>query len=261
MSVQNFNLDIDDYTIAAGGYLELGKPADFFQIMEATGPVDITFLHSESAVGKAKGVGQGFRLGPLSNRFYGVKIYSPTAQTLKLCFSSGKSPVDLSQVVSVTGTVSVVNGELSKVLAGQAFSGVSDIAGAAGVYSHVQLWNPAASGKNLVISRMNSFSGTGATPIRIGKSSAALATLVGSGLNKMLSGAASSAELRSNNNAAVLFAAADRIQNVGVAAMYQTVDIPLGEPVIVVPGSGVTVVSMTVNTAMNASFQWSEVAV
>lgn len=256
----SFSISVKDYNIGAGDTLRLQIPGTFFQLMAAEADVDVRLTRAHSVFGDAVAVPLGFSIGPLndSEAFDGVEIYSASAQAVKVCIARGA--VDLRSITQVSGTVSVVNGELSKVMSSLAFSGVADMNAAQGSYAHAQLWNPPASGVNVVVSRINSFSGSGATPIRIGKSSVAAATKIANGLNKLFSGPASKAELRVESAATFSVLDSDRIQNVGLGSMYSIVDVPLAEPVVIVPGTGVVVTSTIVNFHVNASFQWSEVA-
>jgi len=102
------DLSVKDYPVSAGETVRIRIPATYFQLMSSTGPVDIDFLKAETRVGRAEGVSQGFSFGPLEEPFHGVDIYSPTAQTLKVCLARGLA--DLKAVVgsvSITGDVTV----------------------------------------------------------------------------------------------------------------------------------------------------------
>lgn len=140
--MSSFDLSVKDYAIAAGVPLLLHRPATFFQLMDASGSVDIEVLNSESVFGKAEGVTEGFSFGgPDESLFHAVKITSATSQTLKLCFARGS--VDLRQVV---GNVALTNtgGAIASSRATVLTSGVSTLAAANAARRVVMLQNTSA---------------------------------------------------------------------------------------------------------------------
>jgi hypothetical protein len=243
----SFDLSIKDYAIAAGATLRLGIPSSFFQVMHATDDLDIDFLQSGSRIGRAEGVGQGFRLGPLGSGFHQVDLYSATAQTVKLCFSSGSAPVDLSQVVEVSGTVSTVNGEMARVLDGRAFSSYAYQAGIAGEFSAVQLWNPAGSGKNLIVTGIFADS-TGRLGAKFDSAQKGYFALAG--LSKLSGAANSDIGTRPYSQAASLMGDVLTFPDLGNSDFL--------EPLIVTPGYGLSLFRNVVNTAIECSFRWFE---
>lgn len=256
----SFSISVKDYAIGAGETLRLNVPGTFFQLMEATAAVSVSIQRAHSIFGDAENVPLGFSVGPLndSEAFDGVEIYSDTAQTVKVCIARGA--VDLRSITQVTGTVSVINGELERVLSGAAFSGVADIAAAAGVYSHVQLWNPAASAKNLIVTRLT-FGAGSSVGVAFGGTSAALTTLVAAASqNKKIGGAAGVAELRAQNDAALLVSGAGRMQYLGTPASNTLIDVPFSEQIVVPPGYGLTMCATSVNIGLYSGFQWIEEA-
>lgn len=92
--------------------------------------------------------------------FYGVGID----------FSAGASGN-----VNVSGSVSTIDGEASRTLAGIQFVAGIQQAATAAVNSYCQLWNPLGSGKNLIVQQV-SFSVSVAMSLYLGWQNAALAT-------------------------------------------------------------------------------------
>jgi hypothetical protein len=253
---KNFTIDFKDYAIASGQRLRIMLPGSFFQLMEATGTVDVDFLRAESAFGRAVDVPLGFSVGPLKDAtFDGLEIYSATAQTLKVCVARGA--VDLRALTQVTGTVQVINGELSRVANNEAFSGPAAVTASAGQYADSQLWNPPASGKNLVVTRMSVFSVTAAGVVHISSNAAALTTLNQYGKSKKIGGAAGVGQLRYASSVAAI-AVNPRLQSVALDAAFKILDLPLSEPLLVPPGSGIVVEHSAVANHLNATYQWYE---
>lgn len=156
----------------------------------------------------------------------------------------------------VTGEVSVIDGGRSVTLSGAAFVGGAESPALAANYSHVQLWCPAASGKRLIVKKVwASFPVAPATShIELLTHNAALTTLVRSGLPKLLGGATSTAELRAQQNAAV-------IGTVGAGGFYVGANspllIPFEQPIVIPQGYGLAVHGQQ-NQAVWAVFEWIE---
>lgn len=157
----------------------------------------------------------------------------------------------------VTGTVEVVNGELNRVKAGQCFIGLAASGDVAGQYSASELWNPAGSGKNLIMNKASVMSGVANSPFWMTKHNAALAGLSALVTSKLLGGAAPVGELRTAANAAMV---GSLIGNFGAAGAYDSRDFPFSEPVIIPPGNGVIFQLALVNSSAWVTFQWNEEA-
>lgn len=80
-------MKVKDYVIAAGATLRLEIPGVYFQLAEAPAEVDIEFFRSQSSVGRATGIPEGFEFGPLPRQFDAVAITSATAQTVKVAIA------------------------------------------------------------------------------------------------------------------------------------------------------------------------------
>lgn len=251
----SFSISVKDYAISAGQTLRIQIPGTFFQLMEASAEVDVLIMRAHSIFGDAEAVPLGFSVGPLNDAdaFDGVEIYSATAQTVKVCIARGA--VDLRSITQVTGTVSVVNGELQDVLSGMAFVGACGNAAVAGQYSHSELFNPAGSGVNVVVSKVIPFVAA-ASPVQLRTHNAALTTLTGYGVNKLVGGAASVAQLRDATSAALIGAYA---ANAGIPTASDSKEIPLPEPFVLPPGFGLMAVSNLVNISLYPTFHWKEV--
>lgn len=156
----------------------------------------------------------------------------------------------------VGGTVKVVNGEIERVKAGQCFWGCSSVGGVAGQYQLAQLWNPAGSGKKLVLNKITVYISTGNTALGLLKSVSPLANISALvALNKDISLGVGVASLRGESSASI---GGSPFGNVGVPVANQSVEVPFSEPILISEGSGIAVYSATPNVNMNCNFQWYE---
>lgn len=161
-------------------------------------------------------------------------------------------------LVQVGGTVAIIDGSKARSKSGVAFMGTAGGTGVASQFTHGQLWNPAGTGKNLVVEQITISSGGGPSNFAIRPYNTALGTLIGNGTNKMTGGAVSSAELRTTNNAALLYSSIGVSMN---AAANQPFTYLPHEPIIVPPGYGLNVINAATAIDVQASYEWYEDAV
>jgi hypothetical protein len=256
--MSRFSISVKDYAIGAGETLRIHVPGTFFQLMEASAAVDVSIMRAHSIFGDAEAVPLGFSVGPLNDAeaFDGVEIYSATAQTVKVCIARGA--VDLRSITQVTGTVQVVNGELSRVMANEAFGASVGIGAVAGQYSVAQLYNPADSGVNVVLSKLSAAVSATALLSVVG-SSAAIGTSNGTGVSKKIGGAGTVVEGRKLNTASALLLPSLLIDKISV--VNHSKEIGFLEPIVIPPGNAVEMWLDTVNVSLIAAFQWYEVPV
>lgn len=106
-------VDIRDYDFTAGETKLISIPGRFFQVMSAAADFTAYVLRFNSSLGAMQDVPAGIALGPLPDTdepFHGVKIYSATAQTLKICIADRR--VDLRVM---NGIVSISGGQVQPV--------------------------------------------------------------------------------------------------------------------------------------------------
>ena len=152
----------------------------------------------------------------------------------------------------ITGTVEVISGEKARVMAGNSFSGSMGTSADPANFAMVQLYNPAASGKNLFVNRII-IGGSAAGEWLVSSTATQLATLVGTFPNKKLNGPASQAERRREARAALGNTIFDL--NCTLNAPF---DIVMAEPLMIPPGNGLVVYPATVNVPAIANFQFYE---
>lgn len=147
--------------------------------------------------------------------------------------------------------------DLQRALKGQSFLGLAVVAPVAAEYSSAQLWNPAASGKLLLVrSVLISLGTAGIVVVGYGQTEYGNG---GSQANKYAGGAAGVGLVRWDQSATE-----NHFETVsyGETFLQATVptDWPFAEPIVIPPGYGLTVNSNVVNAELTATFEWDEVS-
>lgn len=154
----------------------------------------------------------------------------------------------------VTGSVEVIDGAKARTLGGGALMGGVTCGAVAATNAYVQLWNPAGSGKNVIVETVAySSNTTGGVGFRTGQT--AITNFQGNGISKLAGGASSGVSLRYQNNAAAMGGA--NMLLVSVSAGQQAI-YTFKEPVVLPPGNGLIVTQGIVNADITASFEWYE---
>jgi hypothetical protein len=150
-------------------------------------------------------------------------------------------------------TVTATETWLSEVRAGRGFVMGGVQAAVAAQQSHVQLLNPAGSARTLIVRGIVASSG-GADVLRIARHDAALATLLGAGVNLLRGGTAGLGEVRTAANAGLLGTTEFRVN-----ILAGTPFIPVPEWYCELdPGEGMLVGLETVAIALFTNYLWNE---
>lgn len=165
--------------------------------------------------------------------------------------------VTVQGTVNVAGEVSVIDGASAVTLANEAFCGVGTCLAVAAKFSQLQVLNPVGSGKVVSINGVL-MSADVAGKIVVRTWSTPLATLYSYGASKYVGGANALTEVRSEAVASVVLGK-------GLLETYcaanGVIDYRLKEPVVLAAGQGVVVAHGVVNTALSATFEFTERAV
>lgn len=157
---------------------------------------------------------------------------------------------------TLQGLVQVVDGGKSRSLSGIAFLGMNlTTAPGAGLFQHVQLWNPANSGKRLIVEQVETVSAVG-TGFNHYMTTAAITTANGQGTPKLFGAANSVAGLMYKQaNATNLWANAELLTNgpTNVTSLYKPAD-----PFIIPPGYGWGIITQASNADITAIWEWYE---
>jgi len=153
----------------------------------------------------------------------------------------------------ISGSVEVIDGGRTRTLAGAAFLGGNNQVAVGGVVSNVQIWNPPASSKIVVVKEV-SFSGDigGLHSIKSGNSVAT--TVSGNGTSKRIGGSVSAAQLCIQTGVLPAMAYLYSVQgspNQNYTKVFQ-------EPVVLMPGFGLFVTSTNLGENLFTNFEWVE---
>lgn len=158
----------------------------------------------------------------------------------------------------VSGSVEVIDGGKARTNAGQAFMSWGDLGGAVGVNSVHQLWNPAGSGKNVIIEQISASSVAGGFA-GFAFWNAALPTLVaangGSGTSKKSGIGASTAQRRTDQTAVLPYGPS--LFSTSLTANVNF-DRKFNEPVLLTPGMGFCIFHGSPNTEIAVGLEWFE---
>lgn len=238
-------------TLAANQKLRLHMQGNEFRVIASTWPLSVSFFKGGAIVGSASGVLAGDYSRGME--FDGVEIANgATAQSVVVGLSNGSAGSD-----RITGSVEVIDGGRSRSLAGMSFWGKVGAGPSVGEYSHVQLMNPAGSGKIAFIKKMSLFTtgGAGMTCV-FGFTAAQLANLYFSQpINKKGGVGASASQNRDGQLAAITvpISMGSMILRVGTLEQYE-----FTEPIVLPPGTGFTVAGATLNQHLGANFEHHE---
>jgi hypothetical protein len=160
---------------------------------------------------------------------------------------------------TIAGTVAVVDAGLTRTLINSAFLGTGFATAVASQYSHVMLWNPAGSGKNLILESFNATSPNAAFIATLVFQNATLGTLQASTIaSKLASGAPGVAQIYKQQQVGI--PAGVQMVSVG-GAQNAVVPYTFKEPLVIPPGYGVVSAFVNVQNAGNQTgFEWFEVS-
>lgn len=233
---------IYDFVLTPGGSANLAVAGGYYRIMSATGPVRV----------RREG---GSQLGPLyPGQGERQEFNRLTITDLSGAANTGYILVSDESFVDerITGEVSVINGERAKTDAGKAYLANIFCVASIGNYSHVQLFNPSASGRNVYVEQaiLNTYYLTSPTNFyfKFNTAALAIANAPPGPRNKNLNGGNASASLLYfENNSAQL---GTGFLELGAGNSSSFTFNPKGGPILLRPGVGLVVSPAIVNTAV-----------
>ncbi len=245
-----------------------------FYLMSTTGPVSLTFRgYNNQVLEVAPNVTAGIKVTP-KEEFYSVGVLSATNQTIEFYITEGQIENDaLLGTVSISSMPNVVVSSLPPVniqyddskykrtQQGYQYIGYCETESILGVneYSHLQIWNPAGSGRNLYLYNATLIVGTGKNVDRIivGSYNSLLAAgSNGNMLNKRLSYGRGQTVLRGHGHATPLFPASS-------ALLIYPEDEPFCKyefehAFMIEPGSSLVFMHPVINEYFWGHFEWFE---
>lgn len=181
--------------------------------------------------------------------FNQVEITSSETQTVSFWIVPGAI---FSQ--RIAGEVSVVDGGAARTLAGQSFSGSASEGPVSAQFSYVQLWNASTTHRFLVYRIV--LSTPAAQRMKLTHGALALTTVGSAPENKMTVGSQSpNAQMRGQSSAGNI---GNFLGSVGFVGASNPILLESNDPYIVGPGNGLIVGGETLNTAVNAFFDFRE---
>lgn len=158
----------------------------------------------------------------------------------------------------ITGSVEVVDGGKNRTISNQTFMGFCHGAPVAGSYSHMQLFNPIDSGKNVIVKSIFISSPTNGY-FSLQRLNTQLTTLLTTGgAPKKIGGSVGKTEQRFQTDATVLGTA---MQLLTYIAAYIPFQMKFEEPMVIPPGQSLMTVTGTTNQELPTMFEYYEEAI
>lgn len=239
-----------------GEQVEWRRPGNMFRIISATYPVTVELIQGGSVLDeKAESVDTGFWTIPAGG-FEGIRITSAQAQTVVFAISSRESGYD-----KVFGSVQVTNPEpgADRSIASASYMCGTPLAASPGNYSQHELWNPAGSGKILIVRKVVAAC-TAAGSVQLGRANtlgAATATNWKNSKNGASSWSASTIYQIAQSAASIINDGLLLSAVVAANAPRVLLD-GKDDPIIVPAGKGLCVVGGTLNFDCGAEFHFDE---
>lgn len=236
-----------DFTTSANGTMVVFAAGSYFRILSSTGAIQVGGEFGQIGPLLA---GQGLR----NKQFSSITIKDLTGNANKGIIIVGDQDfVD----DRITGEVSVIDGGKARTIAGNAFTWNPTQTSGAGGIPMAQLWNPAGSGKNVIVSEGVIFTQV-AGGLYLGIATAALSAAGQAIANKRsLSATAPVAQPKVDSLAAQ--AVTTKTFGVAILPAAGTWSIQLREPLVIEPGTGLVFQHNTVGAStISGMFEFFE---
>lgn len=236
-------------TMAPNQQVRIGVAGEFMRISKLQFPITVYVVKSDQIIGKMR----GFSVGDRVKIDFDALIFENGAYTqdIEAQICSGEAGSD-----SVLGIVQVINGEQQRVKNGQAFAAQSIQVGSAGNYSQCELWNPAASGKNLIVTSVDVRTNTAGGSVVLGYINAAIGLANATVINKKAGD--TSVAVGQLRNGTRPDNPLDPFMVFWIGTANQTLPIKLSEPLIITPGWGLATFTALQNQDLQVGAQWIE---
>jgi len=248
-------IEIIDGTWLAGETKTFHINGERLEILDAQYALDVYLMDKSGAQLSIMKKSEASFFSQPKEGFNSLQIYSAQAQYIRFFVGSGDAGTR-----RISSTVSVVDGGRARVNAGVAYAAGIDVTAVAAKQSCVQLWNPAGSGKRLVLGQLAVISSS-ASSVACYPASAALSFVaVPPVVNKLLGGPVGVAQARIDQLAAAPVYTYGVAQTLGSQLSASAFWKPT-EPMVILPGFGMNVVLNAANVNLSAGFEWFEEAI
>lgn len=248
-------IEIISGTWTAGELKTFHINGEYIEVLDAQYPLDIMLMDKAGAQMSIMNNSEASFFSRPKEGFNTIQIKSTQAQFIRIFVGSGDAGTR-----RISSTVAVIDGGRARVNAGVAYAAGIDVTGVAAKQSCVQLWNPAGSGKRLVLGQLAVISSS-ASAVACYPSNAPLSFLaVPPVVNKLLGGAVGAAQARIDQLAAAPVYTYGVAQTLGSQLQSSAFWKPT-EPMVVLPGMGMNVVLNAANVNLSAGFEWFEEAI
>lgn len=242
-------MELLSFTFAANETKRFERAGRYIEVIDA--PYAFNLFLSDAAGGRVDHALNALSGLFLEGNYAAVDMTNgANAQTVTLLVTDGRGGSRRQP-----GVVQVVDGGRARTLANVAGVGSVPASAVIGNFSHVQLWNPAGSGRNVFVRNVVVATAT-VNGFYIRTHNAALTTLIGNPVSKLNQNILTSYELRSQSNAALLG------QGVLFSATPANTPFPyrFEEPMCLAPGIGL-MASGGSNSDIQATFDFFHEAV
>jgi hypothetical protein len=231
-----------DFTIPANGSFQLNVEGEYVRIMSSTGNVEL--------------VTETYRIGPIAA---GQGQANTPFKRLTINDKSGVANKGVILVAAsdfvdqrIAGEVSIIDGSKYRALAGGAFTAHLFAPASAGNFSGVQLWNPVASGKNIIIEQIIPYI-TGGLYLQVVMSAVQLPAGIAANIGNKKSGGPLPGGLALITSASLTAVAPLATFGIGNTTQYKPVN-----PYVLTPGYGLNLASPTLNIDCGAEIEFFE---
>lgn len=248
-------MQIYDFTVGVNGSFSLQTTGRYFKYLSGNaGGADPTITITSSLSGGQKSVlapGQAIKYAKGSTTGFSIGNYAGSQPIIGKVLVGDDDFYD----ATLQGTVSVVDGGKFRTLSGSAFAAYGSQVAVAGQCSRVQLWNPASNPNRLVVEQVNLAAGTSAQSAALVFMTVALATNMAVGYAKKSGAPNSVAQI--NIDSIVAVPTEPELLVLGCSP-NNTQAYKLNEPIIVLPGYGLTLYGGIPNALLGSTFEWYE---
>lgn len=158
----------------------------------------------------------------------------------------------------ISGDVNVLDGGKSRTLQNTAFGGGPGQSAVAGQYARAQVWNPAGSGVRLIVESIVMRANAAAQQVAIGFLQTQLAANQTNGISKLSGGAAGKGITCADSTATAWTGAAMTALSSASAQANSMQNVYDLEPIVVLPGWGLTAWGLAANADLSLNLQWYE---